>query len=665
MSNCAGGLTATATTTFTTTAAALTDLTVSTGQTISGSYNNVTVTGPNGVATLGGTLTVNGTLTVQTGGVLVQNCQVLNGPGSFVLAAGAELRICDPAGISSSGATGAVQLAGSRSFSTDASYTYNGTVLQVTGSGLPAQVRNLTVNNASGLNLTNALSVAQVVRLTSGDLNLGTRDLTLLSSSAGTALVVNTSGVVVGTATVQRYIDPSLNPGLGYRHYSAPVANTTIADLATTGYSPMVNNLYNSLGNTVNPFPTVFGYDQARVTTSGNAGSQDFDRGFFSPTATTDAMTVGRGYTVNIGASALVDFRGTLNNGPVNPGALARGTQTESGWQFLGNPYPSPLDWSTVAVPTGLNSAVYVFQSTGQYAGSYRSYQNGVGGNPLIASSQGFFVRTATAGATPTLVLNNANRVTTFTAANPTFNRGNDPRPLVQLTLNGANSAATLADPAYVYFEAGATAGVDARYDAFKIRNSGEAANLYALAGAEELSIAGLAPLVSLDVVVPLGLTVPQAGSFVLNTADLRNFSRGTQVFLRDAQTGLLQDLSQQPRYSFAVAAGALTNTTRFALVFRPSKLTGVRAELLAAQVDVYPNPAHKAFSLNIAAVPTAPAVRAVLYNALGQPVQERTLPVTATGVQAKFDVSNLATGVYLLRITAGEAQVTKRVVVE
>ena len=664
-SNCAGGLTATATASFTTASPALTDLVVSTMQTIQGAYNNVTVTGT-GVATLSGTLTVNGTLAVQTGGVLVQACQLINGPGSFVLAAGASLAICDPAGIATTGAVGAVQVTGSRSFSSDANYAYNGVVPQVTGPGLPSRVLNLGVSNATGLSLSQAVSVTQVARLENGNLTTAGQGFTLLSSATGTALVDNRGGIVVGTATVQRYIDPTLNAGPGYRHYSAPVANTTLADLATGGFSPVVNAAYNTLGNTVSPFPTVFGYEQGRVLTSGNAGSLDFDKGFFSPTTAADAMAVGRGYTVNIGASELVDFRGTLNTGAVSTGPLARGAQTESGWHFLGNPYPAPLDWSTVTVPADLNSAMYVFQSTGQYAGSYRSYQNGVGGNPLIASSQGFFVRVATAGATPSLTLTNANRVTTFTGANPAFNRGTaDARPLVQLTVNGATSPAALADDAYVYFEPGATAGVDARYDAFKIRNSGAAASLYALAGNEELSISGLAPLTALDVVVPLGLAVPQAGTYVLNAAELRNFARGTEVYLRDAQTGLFQNLVQQPRYSFAVAAGALGSTTRFSLVFRSSNVTGVRAELQAAQLDVYPNPARTAFTLNIPAVLTAKTVSAVLCNALGQTVQERTLPVTSTGVQARFDVSNLATGVYLLRVTAGGTLVTKRVVVE
>lgn len=127
----------------------LPDLVVSSTRNIQGSYHNVTITGPAtggaGVATLAGGLTVAGTLTVQDGAVLNTSCQPLTGAGNFVLQAGGELRICDANGIASTGATGAVQVAGTRTFSPDASYVYTGTAAQITGSGLPGQVRNLTV----------------------------------------------------------------------------------------------------------------------------------------------------------------------------------------------------------------------------------------------------------------------------------------------------------------------------------------------------------------------------------------------------------------------------------------------------------------------------------------------------------------------------------------
>ena len=153
-------------------------------------------------------------------------------------------------------------MAGTRNYASDAAYTYNGTAAQVTGAGLPATVRNLTVNNATGLTLSQGVSITQVARLQNGNLATGGQGFTLLSSASGTALVDNTGGVVTGTGIMQRYID-NPNP-IGYRHYSAPVSNTTVNDLSVAGaFTPQFNTTYNSslAPGTVTPFPTVFGYD--------------------------------------------------------------------------------------------------------------------------------------------------------------------------------------------------------------------------------------------------------------------------------------------------------------------------------------------------------------------------------------------------------------------
>ncbi|MEJ7661744.1 MAG: hypothetical protein WKG07_20270 [Hymenobacter sp.] len=68
-------------------------------------------------------------------------------------------------------------------------------------------------------------------------------------------------------------------------------------------------------------------------------------RAFWCPRAPTRWACMS-GYTVNIGADQVVDLQGALTNGPVSRTGLLRGSQLQSGWQFLGNPYPSPIDFS-------------------------------------------------------------------------------------------------------------------------------------------------------------------------------------------------------------------------------------------------------------------------------------------------------------------------------
>ena len=669
---------------FTTLGAAANNLIVSTTQTVQGTYDNVTVT-PTGVATLGGALVVNNGLTVQDGGRLNTNCQPLTGAGSFTLAAGGTLGICDPAGISPSGPTGAVRVGGARSFSADANYVYTATTgSPATGSGLPSQVRELTVNLASGgsfLSLTNpGLDVARVLRFSSGSLLVfAANRVRLLSGPDGTALVDNTGGEVAGAGTalcrVQRYLSPVRNGGAGYRHLSAPVASAPVSQLGSGGSAVVVNPVYNTtpgpLRPAVVPFPTVFGYSQGQVPATGGAVA-DFDLGWASPGALTELMSAGQGFTTQATGGQTLTFEGPFGTGPKLVTGLAYGPNAAvAGWHLLGNPYPSPLDWRTLSVGTAstdnlqnLGGAVYVFESSGPYAGTYRSYQNGIG-DPLIASGQGFFVRTAGPGQVGTLRLTNANRVTTWSATNSTLNRSTaDPRPLARLSLRGAVPSFA-PDETVVYFEAGATAGLDARFDAHKLANPGAAVNLLSRAGTEELSINGLPELSSQVRVVPLGLRVHQPGTYTLAAAELRNFGPAT-VFLRDALTGALVNLSQQPDYSFQVAAGSLDSGPRFTLEFRPTTVTATRGGLRADQISLFPNPARQEFTVSLPAGPTSQAVTAELVNALGQTVRTRRLTPAGTGTTAHFDVRGLATGVYSLRLTSGaEAPVIKRLVIE
>ena len=652
-------------------AAALPDLMVTTGTataptSIAGNYNNVTIA-TGGYAVLAGPLTVAGTLTIQPGAGLAQNCQPLTGAGSFSLQAGGTLAICDPAGISPTGVpTGAVLLAGTRSYSPLANFIYNGTAAQATGLGLPTTVLAVGVANPANVTLSQALSLTQGLQLQGGNLITNGQAFTLLSSATGTAGVVNAAGVVVGTATVQRAIT-SAN-ALGYRHYSAPVSNTTFADLAATGFAPVFNTGgYNSSATpgTVTPFPTVFGYNQDRIATA-TSNFSAFDKGWFAPNGPTDPMVVGKGYTVNVANTVLIDFVGTLNNGAVPSGTLNRGGDAAAGWHLLGNPYPSPIDWGTVAPAQrpGMDAAIYVFESAGQYGGSYRASVNGVGGNgnspqPIVVSSQGYFVRVASGQPSGQVNLDNPNRVTTF-GTQPIFGRGTaDLRPQVALTLQGAS----VSDAAYVYFQAGATMGKDVEFDATKLANS-HGLNLTSLAGGEALAINGLPTLGTATVLVPLTVAVPQAGSYSLLAGALANLT-GTTVTLLDALTNTRTVLAAGTAYAFTL--GTTTATGRFALEFRPTgALAATAAQALSAQTQLFPNPASASFRVQLPLLAGKTTVQATLANTLGQTVLSRTLNAAAgQAIDAEFDVRALAAGVYTLRLNVNGTPVVRKVMVE
>jgi hypothetical protein len=649
---------------------ALPDLVVSTpGQVVpTGGYNNITVTGT-GVGTLQGNITVEGTLVVEAGGQLLSGCFLIDGPGSFTLAAGATLGICDAAGISVLGLnqlTGMVRVTGPRTYSDDATYLYNDTVAQQTGDGLPATVRGLHVDNPAGLSLRRGTSVRQQVTLAgAGDLRLAGNPLLLLSDANGTALIANQgSGRVLGaTGSMQRHIET--NAASGYRHYSAPVQGDNLGTLAAGSYTSNFSgaNAYNTspTPGLVTPFPTVFTYNQDRI--AGTVSSYNaFDKGWQAPTSSSAPMTVGQGYSVQMPGAALVDFTGTFTNGPVTRSGLNR-TGADGGWHLLGNPYPSPLNWSIMTLGAGqslenMDGAVYVFQSSGPYAGGYRVYENGIG-NPLIPAGAGFFLRTTMPGTAGTLRLTNANRVSTF-GSQPNFGRSAaDQRPQISLTLT--NPATALGDVAVVYAETGATPGLDAAFDATKLANPSGLNLACVAATGEELAIDGR-PAFTVATVLPLRLQVPAAGSYELTTA-LTRLPAGLPVYLHDAATGTQLILAAS---SVVVLALPLGLTTRYGLVFASATALAQTPALTAAQVALYPNPADQSGVTVVLPAPAGTPVLAELLNALGQVVlPARRLPVVAGQATGLLPTAGLAASIYTVRLTTVARTVSKRLAVE
>jgi trimeric autotransporter adhesin len=178
--------------------------------------NNVLVQSIHTVA-LNASYTINASKTLTLDGILNCASNTISGAGNFVLTAGGTLGIGDAAGISTSAATGNIQNTGTRTFPTTANYTYNGSVNQITGSGLPLTINNLVLANTGAVSnnavtLSNALTVAGTSTLTSGFLSLGANTITLngaVSYSTGLFRGSTTAGMVINSNIGQLKIDQS------------------------------------------------------------------------------------------------------------------------------------------------------------------------------------------------------------------------------------------------------------------------------------------------------------------------------------------------------------------------------------------------------------------------------------------------------------------------
>jgi hypothetical protein len=131
-------------------------------------------------------MVVNGSLNV--GNALHMDDNVISGAGLFSMSNNATLGIGHAGGISGSGATGNIQTAGFRNYSSSGTYIYNGTVAQITGNGLPDVVNVLTINNPAGVTSTVISNVQGALNLTQG----------LFTTSASNSLTIMQSGTING-----------------------------------------------------------------------------------------------------------------------------------------------------------------------------------------------------------------------------------------------------------------------------------------------------------------------------------------------------------------------------------------------------------------------------------------------------------------------------------
>jgi hypothetical protein len=91
----------------------------------------------------------------------------------------------------------------------------------------------------------------------------------------------------------------------------------------------------------------------------------------------------------------------------------------------------------------------------------------------------------------------------------------------------------------------------------------------------------------------------------------------------------------------------------------------GTRTASSLASVQLFPNPAQQAVRLQVPGVAGATQVQATVLNALGKVVRTHTAALPASGTSLLLDVAGLARGVYQVRLLAGSATGTQRLLLD
>ncbi len=177
---------------------------IQTGGTITRLDNNGTAsvnfdgTSPQAFSKSGGTISDVINFTILSGATVNFGTSVLNGSsGTFTANNGATMGIGHVQGISTTAATGQIQVSGTKTYNTGVNYLYNGASAQVVGNGLPAGTitGSVRIDNAAGVSLSAAdKTISGSLVLTDGALITGANNVIM----SGSGSVSRTDGFVQG-----------------------------------------------------------------------------------------------------------------------------------------------------------------------------------------------------------------------------------------------------------------------------------------------------------------------------------------------------------------------------------------------------------------------------------------------------------------------------------
>jgi hypothetical protein len=427
-----------------------------------------------------------------------------------------------------------------------------GTSAQVIAGGLFENdlLRNLTVDNSAGVTLTGQLNVTGEVTAQTGDIASG-GFLTLVSTASQTALIHGSgNGEVTGDVTMQRYL-PS---AFGYKYFSSPFSDATVAEFG------------DDMDLTAS-FPAFYRYDESRIAS-----------GWVNYTNPVNPLEQMEGYSINFGGVDVphtVDVTGEVNNGFISSTLYNNNNTYTKGFNLVGNPYPSPIDWDAPFgwTKTNIDNALYFFRAsaTNRYGGTYSSYINGISSDGqatnIIASMQGFFIHVSDGSypVTATLSLDNDVRVT---SAGPLFFKSMKKGESSQIRVSLSFEDDTLAsDPVVIYSDSRSKGSFDGGLDALKMFNTDfNAPNLYALSPeGKNISIKSAAYEVGEVLTVPLGVTIYKAGAVRFTLEGLEGDFRNAPLILSDQTAGIMHNLTAENDYTVTLEAGTVTN--RFSLL--------------------------------------------------------------------------------------------------
>lgn len=548
---------------------------------------------------------------------------------------------------------------------------FNGSSEQTVTS--PSSFVNVEIDNSTTVNATDNFTVSGTLTLTDGEFLI----------PSGKNLIANTQSYTSGTLRFQR----AITGDMGWRMISSPVSSTYgdfLDGVLTQGYDGAFYDVNSSPGDTLQPNVLTYlenfpGTDNQRYRAPTSATSLTEGQGiwvfFFGDIAADSRYNDPLPDTLDVNGQEF-QFAGT----EVDFGVTYT-TTADSGWNFIGNPFGATIDWDDESnwTKTNIESTIYIWDPAANSGnGEYLTWNGTTGtlGSGLIAPFQGFWIKAN--DTSPSLIVDKEVKTT---GGNFIRKLNTQTAPVIELvaSINGLSKRTNL------MFSEDGERDRDSKDGVRLVPFSTSHVEFYSLLpSGEQLVINNLPLNFTNRIKIPIVLNafengVPVVGQFEITMNGQKALPEEWLVTLIDNSTGEHFNLLEQENLkvnhttkgkliansnptspSYSHKSKSNTQSSRFTLQISTEEIEANIPQSIYLDQN-YPNPFNPTTQIPFG-LDEDSEVTLEVFDILGRKVS--TLfsgSKTAGNHQVTFDSANLASGIYIYRLTTPNSVLIKK----
>lgn len=555
------------------------------------------------------------------------------------------------------GTSGSISPKISISLSENANYVFNG--FNQTADGLPASVNNLTFGGVGHVTLSANLQQVNGQMNIQANATVISKNLLVsdLVMDAGSTLLINASYQVTvsnsfvnngflkmnggweGTATI---LTPEFIGGTNTAHINFRLKTPKSAVAPRNGWyitTPVTNATSDvfKAGDYATSRNRVWTYNEP-------------SHSYSSISNNTTSLVPGTGYALSLDdfpsriAESTFSFNGTLVNGDITIPVSSTGSDNSfRGYNLIGNPYMSFLDWNQVDKTNVSSIICYRTAQNGIFVYDYFDGTDGTSSgdngtvSEFIPPMQAFWVYVPGANTNAELKFTNAMRThqdQITDNSNLLRVKSNLRKPTLRIQVSNGNHH----DQALLLLDNQS----GTKTDAIKISNKNiHVPEIYLNSNDKEAVIKHLGSVDS-NTSLKMGFRPWTDGSFSISAVEFRDFPDAARPVLIDHVTGAEFDMSYGDSYDFT--SDAQTTNDRFEIVFRAPSIT---TDNISAGLDVFKVRVDAGNNLVIEGDLSA-AMQMNLFDLSGKKVLNNL-------VNEQVQALNLLSGIYILQIQRNE----------